>query len=218
MNILTKYGYGTLGIVAIFCFILFAIAIFSNNNILKYTLISIAILLLGFTLNFFRDPDRTTPQNERAIISPADGTVLVIKDVVSDRFIEGEAQQISIFMSPMNVHVNRIPINGTVDYLEYINGEYLIASHDKADKRNERNEVGITSKFGKVLFTQVAGMMARRIICDLTPGDSVIAGERFGMIKFGSRVDVIVSKDWTLKVKEGDKVTAGESILFEYNK
>lgn len=121
-------------------------------------------------------------------------------------------------MSPLNVHINRIPIDGTVDYLKYHNGEYLVAFHDKADERNERSEIGITSKFGKVLFTQVAGFVARRIIYNLTEGDTVKAGKRFGMIKFGSRVDVIVNHDWDLKVKEGDVVKAGESILFEYNK
>jgi phosphatidylserine decarboxylase len=121
-------------------------------------------------------------------------------------------------MSPFNVHVNRIPISGKVDFLKYFKGEYLIASHEKADKQNERSVIGITTGYGKILFTQVAGFVARRIIYNLKVGQNVKISERFGMIKFGSRVDVIVPKGWEIEVKEGDKVTAGETILFEYNK
>lgn len=214
---LTKYGYNTIGICAIISFALIVISFFVQNQLGKYSLVAIGIFILIFTLNFFRDPNRTTPEGEKFIISPADGKVLLIKDVVENRFLEGEAIQVSIFMSPLNVHVNRIPIDGTVDYVKYVEGEYLVAYHDKADERNERSEIGITSKFGKVLFTQVAGMVARRIVYDLSVGDSVKVGERFGMIKFGSRVDVIVPKTWKLKVKEGDVATAGETILFEIN-
>ena len=121
-------------------------------------------------------------------------------------------------MSPLNVHVNRIPIDGKVELIDYINGEYLVAFHDKADERNERSEIGIMSKYGKVFYTQVAGFIARRIVYKISVDDTVKMGERFGMIKFGSRVDVIVSTDWELKVKENQLVKAGESILFEYNK
>ena len=106
-------------------------------------------------------------------------------------------------------------IDGTVDFLNYVKGDYLVAFHEKADLRNERSEIGITSKFGKVLFTQVAGFIARRIVFDIKTGDSVEAGKRFGMIKFGSRSDVIVPKGWKSMVKLGDNVTAGETILFE---
>ena len=118
-------------------------------------------------------------------------------------------------MSPLDVHVNRIPIDGTIDYFNYVKGDYLVAFHEKADVRNERSEIGITSRFGKVLFTQVAGFIARRIIFDIKKGDTVTAGKRFGMIKFGSRSDVIVPKGWKPMVKMGDKVKGGETILFE---
>lgn len=215
MSFLTKYGYGTIGIIAIIAFILIVLAILIQNDYFKYGLVIVSILIMGFTLNFFRDPDRSTPNQDNIVVSPADGKILIVKDVVDDRFINGDAQQISIFMSPLDVHVNRIPISGQVDYLNYVSGDYLVAYHDKADKRNERNEIGITSKHGKVLFTQVAGMVARRIISELKTGDRVKIGERFGMIKFGSRVDVIVDKNWSIKVREGDHVTAGETILYE---
>jgi phosphatidylserine decarboxylase len=212
---LTKYGYTTIGISALISFLLIVVSFFIQNVYGKYTLVALALFVLIFTLNFFRDPDRTTPIKDNIIVAPADGKILIIKDVVEKRYLNEEAVQISIFMSPLNVHVNRIPIDGKVEYLKYIEGEYLVAYHDKADERNERSEIGIQSKFGKVLFTQVAGMVARRIVYDLSLEDSVKMGERFGMIRFGSRVDVIVPKKWELKVKEGDITTAGETILFE---
>ncbi len=212
---LTKYGYTTIGISALISFILIVISLFVHNVYGKYTLIALAIFILLFTLNFFRDPERNIPSDDNIIVSPADGKILLIKDVVENRYLNEEAIQVSIFMSPLNVHVNRIPIDGKVEYLKYIEGEYLVAYHDKADERNERSEIGIQSKFGKVLFTQVAGMVARRIVYDLSLEDSVKMGNRFGMIRFGSRVDVIVPKKWELKVKEGNITTAGETILFE---
>ncbi|NCS89360.1 MAG: phosphatidylserine decarboxylase family protein, partial [Ignavibacteria bacterium] len=160
----------------------------------------------------------TAPKLDNVVVSPADGKVLLIKKVESNKYINGEAWQVSVFMSPLNVHVNRIPIDGKVELVNYIKGDYLVAFHDKADERNERSEFGIISKYGKVFFTQVAGFVARRIVYELNEGDSVKMGKRFGMIKFGSRVDIVVSTDWDLKVKENDIVSSGESIIFEYNK
>jgi phosphatidylserine decarboxylase len=212
----TKYGYSTIGIVFTVVFILIIIAIFINNNFVRIPLVIISFLLAAFTLNFFRDPDRTTPQKDSIVVSPADGRVLFVKEVLDDKFIRGKAKLVSIFMSPLNVHVNRIPISGKVDYLKYIKGDYIAAFEDKASERNERTEIGITSNAGKVLFIQIAGFVARRIICDLNEGDSVKIGNRFGMIKFGSRVDIIVPVEWQVKVKKDDNVTAGETILFEY--
>lgn len=212
---ITKYGLSTFYITLLVALIIIASGIFVGNNILKYILIIAGIVLALFTINFFRDPERVTPNKNAAVFSPADGKVIIVKDIEDKRFINGKAKQISIFMSPLDVHVNRIPISGKVDYLRYIKGEYLVAFYEKADERNERSEIGITSQWGKVLFTQVAGTIARRIVYNLSEGDSVTAGKRFGMIKFGSRSDVIVGDDWNLKVKLGDRVTAGETILFE---
>ncbi|MCJ7553770.1 MAG: phosphatidylserine decarboxylase family protein [Ignavibacteriaceae bacterium] len=214
---LAKYGYSTIGVVAIISFILIAAGILINNGFVKYSLITLAILLIIFTLNFFRDPERKAPDRDDVVVSPAEGKVLFIKEIVDNKFLNDKAKMISVFMSPLNVHVNRIPIDGTVDFLEYHKGEYIAAFEDKASEVNERSEIGITSKHGKVLFTQVAGFVARRIVYDLSIGDTVKMGERFGMIKFGSRVDVIVPLNWTPKVKQGDKVSAGETILFEVN-
>lgn len=210
----TKYGYNTIGVMAIISFVLIVASIFIQNVYVKYLLIALAIFILAFTLNFFRDPDRNIPEGDDIVLSPADGKVLIVKDVIDKKFVNEEATQVSIFMSPLNVHVNRIPISGKVEYLKYIEGEYLVAYHDKADERNERSEIGIMSQHGKVFFTQVAGMVARRIIYDISLNDSVEIGKRFGMIKFGSRVDVIVPKKWKVKVKEGENTFAGETILF----
>ncbi|MEJ5263469.1 MAG: phosphatidylserine decarboxylase family protein [Ignavibacterium sp.] len=211
----TKYGYSTIGFVSILSFILIIAGIFFNNGYVKYPLFVVAIMIMIFTLNFFRDPERVTPSKENIVVSPADGTVLFVKEVIDEKFINGKAKQISIFMSPLNVHVNRIPISGTVDYLKHYEGEYIAAFEDKASERNERTEIGISSDKGKVLFTQIAGFVARRIVCDLRVGDKVKIGERFGMIKFGSRVDILVPINWQEKVKKDDKVFAGETILFE---
>lgn len=211
----TKYGYTTIGIVLIISFFLIVAGIFFNNGFIRYPLFVIASLLIIFTLNFFRDPERITPAKDNIVVSPADGTVLFVKEVIDEKFINGKAKQISIFMSPLNVHVNRIPISGTVEYLKHYEGEFIAAFEDKASEKNERTEIGIASEKGKVLFTQIAGFVARRIVCDLKIGDKVKIGERFGMIKFGSRVDILVPNNWQEKVKKDDKVFAGETILFE---
>jgi len=211
----TKYGYTTIGITAIISFLLLVLGIFINNNIAKYGLFAVAIFLISFTLYFFRDPDRKPPVKDSIVVSPADGKVLFVKEVIAEEFIGGKATQISIFMSPLNVHVNRIPISGTVDYLEYIEGRYVAAFEDKASELNERSITGITNRNGKILFTQVAGFIARRIINNLAIGDKVNIGQRFGMIKFGSRVDVVAPLNWIPKVNKDELVAAGETILFE---
>lgn len=211
----TKYGYSTISLVLLICLILVAASFLINSVSVRVLLTALIIFLLVFTLNFFRDPERITPTGENIVISPADGTILFVKEVTEEKFIKGKAKQISIFMSPLNVHVNRIPITGKVEYLQYHKGEYLVAYDDKASEKNERNEIGITGKIGKVLYTQIAGFVARRIVSELKLGDSVVAGKRFGMIKFGSRVDVIVPESFTTSLKKGDNVFAGETILFE---
>jgi phosphatidylserine decarboxylase len=214
----TKYGYTTIGIVTALSIIIFFLGICQNNGIIKIALIILSLVLLIFTLNFFRDPDRKSPGKDNLVVSPADGRVLFVKEVDDNKFIKEKAKQISIFMSPLNVHVNRIPIDGKVEYLKYHHGKYLAAFEDKASEVNERSEFGISSKYGKIFFTQVAGFVARRIVYDIKRGDLVHQGDRFGMIKFGSRVDIIVPFNWHEKVKKDDLVTAGETILFEFNK
>ena len=213
---ITKYGYSTLGVIALIVFALIVISFFVQNNFLKPVLIILPILCLIFAINFFRDPERVTPKEDNVVVSPADGKVIFIKEIDDTKFVHGRAKQISIFMSPLNVHVNRIPIDGKLTYLNYHQGDYIMAFEDKASERNERAEFGIESKYGRVFFTQVAGFIARRIVYEIKEGDSVHIGKRFGMIKFGSRVDIIVSSDWKIKVVMNQLVKAGETILFEH--
>lgn len=211
----TKYGYTTIGVAAIIAFFLIILSLFVQNNPLKITFIIFAIAVLYFTLNFFRDPDRKTPEKEGIIISPADGKIIVIKENITNSFVSENCNQISIFMSPLNVHVNRIPISGKVEHLKYYKGKFIAAFEDKASENNERMETGITSSYGKVLFTQIAGFVARRIVNELKIGDEVRMGERFGMIKFGSRVDIFVPAKFSPQVKMNESVFAGETILFQ---
>ncbi len=212
----TKYGYSTLGIICIIAFIIISGSLFLNNSYLKSGIIVLTLIFVLLSLNFFRDPERITPDKENILVSPADGKVLFVQTLEDKKFINGPAKQISIFMSPLNVHVNRIPIDGTIEYLKYHKGKFIAAFEDKSSDDNERAEYGIISRYGKVFFRQVAGFIARRIVYEIKPGEKVNKGEKFGMIKFGSRVDVIVPPEWIEKVKKGQKVFAGETILFEY--
>jgi len=214
----TKYGYTTIGVVAIISFLLLVLSFFIQNTPAKIVLLSSAAAILILTLNFFRDPDRKTPETDGIIVSPADGKVIVVKSNLSNYFVGENVNLISIFMSPLDVHVNRIPVSGTIENLKYHEGKYLAAFDEHAMNKNERMEIGINSNYGKVLFTQVAGFLARRIVTELNVGDTVKIGDRFGMIKFGSRVDVIVPAEFKSNVKLNDKVKAGETILFEIEK
>lgn len=197
--------------------LLIALGIWTDERWVKYIFFAIAVFLTVFTLNFFRDPDRTINANgaplESLVISPADGKVVLIKDVQEDDYLHSSAKMISIFMSPLNVHVNRNPVNGKVEYLKYIKGKFLVASDDKAASENERQNIGLNSNGKKLMFSQVTGFVARRIVCELKEGENVTMGTRFGMIKFGSRVDVYLPLDAKILVKEGDITTAGETII-----
>lgn len=214
---LTRYGTDVIVAVAIIVVLLVALGIWTDERWVKYIFFAIAIFLTVFTLNFFRDPDRTINTNgapvESLVISPADGKVVLIKDVQEDEYLHCPAKMISIFMSPLNVHVNRNPVNGKVEYLKYIKGKFLVASDDKAANENERQNIGLNSNGKKLMFSQVTGFVARRIVCELKEGENVTMGTRFGMIKFGSRVDVYLPLDAKILVKEGDITTAGETII-----
>ncbi len=213
---ITKYGYSTFFTLLVINVILIIVGVFAFTGIVKILLIVLPLLLILFSINFFRDPERNTPRGDNIVVSPADGKVLFVKKINANKYLNEEGMQISIFMSPLNVHVNRIPVDGEVEFVEYKKGKYIAAFEDKASEVNERTEFGINSKYGKIFFTQVAGFVARRIVYNLKVGDKVKIGKRFGMIKFGSRVDVVVNNNWQAKVKKGDVVRAGETILFEH--
>ncbi|MDX1546286.1 MAG: phosphatidylserine decarboxylase family protein [Rhodothermales bacterium] len=181
----------------------------------RWVLFVLAALVLAFTLYFFRDPRRTPPREAaNLVLSPADGKVVLIEEVHEPLYLKGPARQLSIFLSPLNVHVNRIPADGVIEYDEYVPGEYLVAWHEKASEKNERSQLGLRHPYGmKILFKQIAGAVARRIVYHVRVGDEVRAGDRFGIVKFGSRMDVLVPPEVTFDVAVGDRVTAGVTVL-----
>jgi phosphatidylserine decarboxylase len=175
----------------------------------------IAVVLFVFVCYFFRDPQRTIPSGENRIVSPADGTVVGIKTVRDDTYLKTEVTQVSIFLSVFNVHINRIPISGKISYFKYFSGKFLAAWNEKASIENEQTHLVIENGKIKLVMKQIAGLIARRIICRVAQGDQVTRGDRFGMIKFGSRVDLLLPKNVAIRVKLKDTVTGGESIIGE---
>lgn len=177
----------------------------------------LAALVLGFTLYFFRDPERTPPsgpERDRVLLAPADGKVVEIVEEEEPHYLKGPSTRISIFLSPLDVHVNRVPASGVIEFERYVPGDYLVAWHPKASAKNERSELGLRHPDGhQVFFKQIAGAVARRIVYHVEEGDTVQAGARFGIVKFGSRMDVHVAPHVALRVEEGDRVRAGETIL-----
>jgi phosphatidylserine decarboxylase len=164
---------------------------------------------------FFRDPERTGERGERLVIAPADGRIVMIADVDEPSFVHGKATRISIFMNIFNVHVNRYPVNGTVRYVHYNPGKFINAAADKASLDNEQMSVGLDSGGRLVLVRQIAGAIARRIVTYSKEGDAARQGERFGLIRFGSRVDVFVPTNSKVRVKVGEKPVAGTTVLAE---
>jgi phosphatidylserine decarboxylase len=174
----------------------------------------IGLIATFFICYFFRDPDRVTPSVDAAIISPADGRIVFAAMVHDNPFIPGECYKIGIFMSVFNVHVNRIPYSGIIKGISYQPGSFHSANKNVASTQNEFNAVVLeTDQQQKICFVQIAGLIARRIICAIREGDTVICGQRFGMICFGSRVDVYLPPTAKIKISIGDKVSAGSSIL-----
>jgi phosphatidylserine decarboxylase len=210
---ITRYGLDTALPVIIVSLLIAAGGFFFSSPALKTSAIVTGMACCLFTLYFFRDPDRNTPDIPGAVFAPADGKVILVKETDEPEFIGGKAMLVAIFMSPLNVHVNRFPISGRIGYFRHIPGRYLVAFEDKASDANERTLIGIDNGSGRVLFKQIAGLVARRIVCPLKPGDSAVAGRRFGMIKFGSRVDVLLPATASVSVTIGQTVTAGETVL-----
>ena len=170
----------------------------------------------ALVLNFFRDPERSIPQGDGLVVAPADGRIVVIKELEEREYLKCSAVQISIFMSPLNVHVNRFPVSGMIGFFRHIQGEYLVAFHEKSSELNERTLIGIEDRGYKVLMKQIAGAVARRIVAPIAVGERAVRGSRFGMIKFGSRVDLILPKPAEVRVSVNQAVVAGETIIASY--
>ena len=214
---LTIYGRSTVIKALVVTLALDVTALLIPNEIAKTILLALSVILISFTLYFFRDPVRQIPADLKPgdVLSPADGRVMMIEDVEENEFLKAPAKVIGIFLSPLNVHVNRVPISGTVKLYQYIKGEFIAAYDHKSADKNERTVIGIEGERFKVLFKQITGFVARRIVCELRVGDKVSIGEKFGMIKFGSRTDVILPRNSNIKVSVNQKVTGGITLLAE---
>ena len=201
-----KEGYPFIGF-AVFCTVVLALLGLPFAT-------AISFIVATFTLCFFRDPERFVPESSNALVSPADGKIIHIEKISENPFTGGEVVKISVFMNVFNVHVNRIPFNGKVEKVIYKPGKFYSADSEQGGLENEYCATVILTPQGKTLaFVQIAGLIARRIVCWLEPGDQVARGRRFGLIRFGSRVDLYLPLETDVIIKEGDKVRAGETIL-----
>ncbi|MEQ8688345.1 MAG: phosphatidylserine decarboxylase family protein [Imperialibacter sp.] len=185
-----------------------------SMSLIQSLVLAASIVIYLLFLQFFRLPKCVTPEDPKAVYAPAEGKVVVIEKTTEDEYLKDERIQISIFMSPLNVHVNRAPIKGKVSFFKYHPGKYLVAWHPKSSTENERTTVVMENDKGvKVLFRQIAGAVARRIKWYVKEGDELAQGEEFGFIKFGSRVDVFLPLDAKIEVNINDKTTGGKTVI-----
>ena len=174
----------------------------------------LALFITAFVLYFFRDPERITPEDDDVLVSPADGKVILIEEVFDDKFVKEHVYKVSIFMNLFNVHVNRAPCPGTVSRVQYFPGKFFSADSERGALENEACAITLETRSNrKIAVVQVAGLIARRIVCWVGKGDMLMRGERFGLIRFGSRVDLYLPLQIQLEVSVGQKVRAGESVL-----
>jgi phosphatidylserine decarboxylase len=193
---------------------LFGVAFFLwLDNLVGWVILSLVTL---FVLSFFRDPERLSPPEDKTVLSPADGRVLLIEEKEMTPFSTGKAIKISVFMSVFNCHVNRTPSSGKIEKIVYRAGKFFSANQDRASSQNEQNALLLRTPEGlEITFVQIAGLIARRIVCWAKPGSMVKRGERFGLIRFGSRVDVYLPASTRIRIQRGDKVKAGLTIIGE---
>ena len=187
---------------------------FIDNNTLIYSIGIVTIIILVLILQFFRNPQRKGKNNDNIIISPVDGKVVAIEKVYEKEYFKDERIQISIFMSPLNVHVTRYASSGKIKFSKYHPGKYLVAWHPKSSEKNERTTVVIENNiFGEILYRQIAGAVARRIVNYAKIGDEVVQGTDAGFIKFGSRIDLLLPTSAVINVKIGQRVVGGETVI-----
>lgn len=212
-----KEGYTSLIItLAVLLVINIVVFIVTDSIVWHYISIWASIIFFVLILQFFRSPAITTPKNLKHVIAPADGKVVVIEEADEKEYFHEKRLQVSIFMSPVNVHINRNPVSGIIRYFKYHPGKYLVAWHPKASTENERTTLVYELSTGlQILVRQIAGAMARRIKCYVNEGHTVEQGEEFGFIKFGSRVDLFLPLNTRVLVKIGDTTRAGKTVLAE---
>ncbi len=211
-----KEGIPTIIISILFVLLLNGIIyLWGCKDVVKWAGYIFSGLLMVIVLQFFRNPTRTIPVNDKHILSPCDGKVVVIEEVMEDEYFHDKRLQVSIFMSPINVHVNRYPMDGSIAYYKYHPGKYLFAWHPKSSTENERTTIVVKNEKMPVLFRQIAGALARRIVFYGKEGEAVKQGSQCGFIKFGSRVDLFFPIGTKLNVKLEDVVQGGTSIIAE---
>jgi len=215
--IIHKEGKGTLGLVFIVLFAVNALVQWATESaVVESTALAISVVLYVIVLQFFRNPKRTVQINPNGLICPADGKVVTIQEVYEEEVLKDKCIQMSIFMSPFNVHVNRYPLGGKVTEAIHHPGKFLVAWHPKSSTLNERTTVAVENKvWGTVVFRQIAGAVARRIVMYAKKGELAAQGSEFGFIKFGSRVDLFLPVDAKILVKEGDVVKGAKTVLAE---
>lgn len=211
-----KKGYSVIAITG-FALIVIAVllkVLLPDTTFIHFAFYLVAILIFLWAISFFRVPKRFLEADEDMVYASADGTVVVVEEVYEPEYFEDNRMQVSVFMSPLNVHVNWFPFHATVSYLKYHPGKFLIANHPKSSTENERNTLVFRDQKGReVLVRQIAGMMARRIICFVKAASKGKAGDEFGLIRFGSRVDFYLPLDAEISLKIGDKVTGKKTVI-----
>jgi phosphatidylserine decarboxylase len=211
-----KEGYTSIALCILFIFVLNAVIQFylPQAIVLKWVVYILSFVLFVIIVQFFRSPSISISTDETQVLCPADGKVVVIEETEETEFLKDKRIQLSVFMSPVNVHINRNPISGVITYFKYNPGKYLVAWHPKSSTENERTTIVTQNNAGvPVLFRQIAGALARRIVWYIKEGDTVEQGEQFGFIKFGSRVDVFLPLGSEIRVEIGQKVTGGQTVL-----
>ena len=214
-----REGYTTIAIALLVIFVSNALVHYfvPDNVVVVWLVYILSFLLLVTVLQFFRHPKRGIVTNDAAVLCPADGKVVVIEETEETEYFKDKRIQVSIFMSPVNVHVNRNPVGGVVKFFRYHPGKYLVAWHPKSSTLNERTSIAVECAPGReVLFRQIAGALARRIVWYVKEGDKVVQGQEFGFIKFGSRVDVFLPLGTKVDVKIGDVVKGGLTTLARF--
>ena len=209
-----REGYPFIGIATVLAVAAFALALARRSWSLWLLAVVITILAL-WVAYFFRDPERAGERGANIVVAPADGKLIMITEVDEPAFIGGRATRLSIFMNVFNVHVNRYPVDGTVEYVQYNAGKFLNAAAEKSSIENEQSSVGIDTGANRVLVRQIAGLIARRIVTYSQKGQHVKQGDRMGLIRFGSRVDVFLPPEAKLRVQLGTLTTAGTTVLAE---
>jgi len=185
-------------------------------SVASYIVLLVLIIHFAIVVTFFRSPERTPIEDATAVIAPADGKIVMVKEVYEGEYLKCDCIQVSIFMSVFNVHVNWFPVNGEVEYYKYHPGRYFVAMHPKSSEKNERTSIVVNTGKEKVLFRQIAGYIARRIVCYATENKPVSQGEQVGFIKFGSRVDLFLPLDARIQVTKGQKVEGQTTIIAKF--